>query len=450
MFLEQLRSTRKKARLFPKNHKFVRSAAEGLLDGIYELMGARTAITFSIRNDEVYLEGDLLASETLEYGDLLDDLVSRDLISWTIEEGVSLAEVSTFVCATNEKKDIIDDAGGWAQFLLDRGVEHIRPNWRFALEDGVDDEEYRIRGLPREVYEAVREATLAAFMDAESRQLLNIELLEDVVGMLVSTVAMSDDIVALVNDIREADEYTLSHSVNVSILSLLIGTKLNLPVPLLHSLGVAALVHDIGKTKVPEEILNKSDQLTPDEWVIMQSHTLEGVKILTEQKTVDHLCIVIAAQHHARVDLKGYPTFHALSELHTLSKLVAVADCYDAITSNRSYRKALLPDRALKILIEGIGTQFDPSMLKVFAQMVGMFPVGTCVLLDSGDFGVVVKANPSELYRPVIRIAKSVGTISANQPIINLAAQDIGGKFTCNIVRSIEPEEHGLDPLSVI
>lgn len=443
-FLDRFRAARKKARLFPLNHKYVRSAVEELLDIVRLLLREKSPLTFSINNNELYFEGDLMPEETLEYRELIDEFCESDLQSWTFEDKVTLDELVAFIAVANKKKAAVDDEGGWERVFKAQSIEHIRPNWRFALGD--DDGS---TGLPHEVYDAVRDATLSAFTDARERKLLNVELLEDVVGILVSTVTVSDEIIGLVNDIREADEYTLSHSVNVSILSLLIGSKLKLPPALLQSLGVAALVHDIGKTKVPDEILNKPDQLSADEWVIMQAHTLEGVKILSEQHNIDHLAIVIAAQHHARVDLKGYPTFHALSELHTLSKLVAVADSYDAITSNRSYRRALPPDVAVKILFEGLGTQFDPVMLKVFAQMAGMFPVGTCVLLDTGDLAVVTRGNPEELYRPVVKIVRGRGASPTRFPVIDLADQGTDGGPGCNIVRSVDAAEHGINVANV-
>lgn len=449
-FLDLMRSTRKKAQIFPPNHNYVRESVENMLGIVNELFDGQHACTFSVAANELYMDGKLLAEASLELGDLIDEMDERKLFSWTIRRGVTPEELTAFVALTNEKPSELERRGGWDRVIEEQQIAHIQANQRFAMGGAKADPPRRAAAadgvkVSREVYARAMEAAVSAFTDSHARQLLNMEMMDGVVGLLVSTISLQKDIIASVHEIKSADEYTLSHSVNVAILSLLLGTKLNLSGVMLHRLGLAALLHDIGKTAVPEEILNKPEQLTPEEWAIMEAHTLEGVKILSEQNTVDHLGLVIAAQHHARIDLKGYPDFHALKDIHTLSKLVAVVDAYDAITSNRSYRRAMLPDRAMKVLLQGVGTQFDPVMLKLFVQMTGMYPVGSFVQLDTGEFGVVTQANPSELYRPVVKVVIKEGVDLAEFRIVDLAQTNEDGEYERNIVQSVDPKELGVE-----
>lgn len=450
-FLDRLRSARKKARLFPPDHAYVRAAVKDLYTIVRDQLSEKAPVNYAIAGGELYFDGELQAGESVAYSDLLEDLTQRELVSWTITEGLTFTELVRFVALTNEKVEQIRLRNGWETVCIEEGVHHIIPNRSFVATGGGGDPRRRSdpeadqrRRISQEAYTAAMEAAISAFMDAHARQMLNLDMVEGVVGLLVSTLSNNTQLFGSVHAIKDADEYTFSHSVNVAILALLMGSKLNLPGALLHRLGVAAMLHDIGKTHVPDDILNKPDQLTPDEWKIMQSHTLEGVKILSEQAKVDHLTIVIAAQHHARFDMLGYPKFHALSRLHTLSRLMAVVDSYDAITSDRSYRKALLPDQAMKILLQGRGSQFDPVMVKIFAQMTGMFPVGTFVLLDTHECGVVIQANPNELYRPLVKVVQKGARQLAEYRIVDLSEQE-NGDYKRNIVRSIDPTELGLD-----
>ncbi|MCH7909883.1 MAG: hypothetical protein IIB38_09740 [Candidatus Hydrogenedentes bacterium] len=165
---------------------------------------------------------------------------------------------------------------------------------------------------------------------------------------------------------------------------------------------------------------------------------------------MDDLAIVVAAEHHAREDLSGYPKFHTLKRLHTMSKIVAIADAYDALTSDRSYCKAMLPDRAMKLIIEGSGTHFNPTLVKAFVQLSGMFPAGSCVELNTGEYGVVHKANPKDFYRPQVRILPRADERTTAFRLVDLTELNSAGVLRRSIVRSIEPATAGLDSEAIL
>ena len=261
-------------------------------------------------------------------------------------------------------------------------------------------------------------------------------------AVMVMGVLENEEIFRGLSTIKNAHEYTFYHSINVSILTILMGSRLQLDPELLNKIGAAAMLHDLGKLRVPQEILDKPTTLTDDEWRIMKSHSIEGAKLLSEQQNVDPLALIVAAQHHAKHDLSGYPRFNGIDRLHIVSEVVAIADVFDALTSDRSYRKAMLPDKAMQIIAESRGTGFEASFVRMFAKMVGLFPVGTMVELDTGELALVTKANPDDLCRPVVRLVDPDAKQTSDPVFIDLMeVSDFIYKHS--IVRSIESPQRG-------
>ncbi len=211
------------------------------------------------------------------------------------------------------------------------------------------------------------------------------------------------------SNIKNYDEYTYNHSVNVCVLSIGFGKNLGLTKRQVGELGIAALFHDYGKLAIPREILNKPGQFNPEEWEIMKSHPLQSVKTLLSARgfqDTDIKKMIAAFEHHRNFDCTGYPQTGLNKPMNFYSKVVAIADAYDAMTTNRVYQKALLPTAALKILMDYAGTRFDPLLVKAFVNTVGIYPVGTLLKLQSGRLAMVTTTNrdPAKLALPKIRI----------------------------------------------
>jgi putative nucleotidyltransferase with HDIG domain len=243
---------------------------------------------------------------------------------------------------------------------------------------------------------------------------------------------------------KDFHEYTFYHSVNVAILSMLMGSKLRFKESLLHKVGVAALLHDVGKVQMPLEILDKPGKLTKEEFEYMKGHAAEGARILAEHGA-DPLAVVTAAQHHVHYDRQGYPEYEVPGDLHFVSHLVTVVDVYDALTSDRSYRTSMLPDRAMQIVIEGRGTTFHPQLTKVFANLTGMFPVGTLVELDTDELAVVCKPNSDDIFRPQAKLLTEPYGDNQVFRVVDLTERDANGAYLRSIVRSIDPHDHQIN-----
>lgn len=229
------------------------------------------------------------------------------------------------------------------------------------------------------------------------------KVVEKIVGELIS----NRHIVGKLADIRILDDYTFAHSVNVCILSISTGIVMGYSKIRLKELGIGALLHDVGKMKVPDEILKKNGPLTEKEFDEIKRHTILGYEILRENSDITPDAAKIALQHHECYNGTGYPRGIKNDEFHEYSKIVAVADVYDALTADRVYKNAVLPYEAMEIIIASSGYQFDPQIVKTFVENCEIYPVGSTVELSTGEIGIVVNVNRALPIRPTVRIIMS-------------------------------------------
>jgi HD-GYP domain-containing protein (c-di-GMP phosphodiesterase class II) len=199
------------------------------------------------------------------------------------------------------------------------------------------------------------------------------------------------------------DEYTFFHSVNVTILSVALGSLISSNRRFLNSLGVGALMHDIGKMTVDLDIINKRGPLSAAEWDLMHLHPVHGAETAAAMRGLDRSSIVVILEHHMRYDLDGYPARTPRRPQHLTSRIVALCDAYDAMTSRRSYAEARPQDEAMEVLAKNAGTAFDPVLVRMFTQMMGIYPPRSVVRLSSGETAIVIRAN-TDIVAPIVRV----------------------------------------------
>ena len=226
----------------------------------------------------------------------------------------------------------------------------------------------------------------------------------ELVRNLIIEINGAEELMSLLSEAYSYDNYIFSHSLNVTLYSLAIGIQLKLPQKELEILGMGAIFHDIGKLKVPLEVLLKPGKLTDVEFLSIRSHAEEGFNILRKTQTIPLLVSHCAFQHHERLNGSGYPRGIKGEDIHYFAKILAVADVYDAVTSNRVYRKAMLPHEGLEILYSGAEKLFDGTIVDAFRRSVAIYPVGMTVRLNDGRKGVVSKQNIGLGDRPIVRI----------------------------------------------
>jgi putative nucleotidyltransferase with HDIG domain len=246
--------------------------------------------------------------------------------------------------------------------------------------------------------------------------------------------------------IKDYDEYTYHHSVNVSILSVALGQRLGMNRKMLTELGMVALFHDIGKMEIPNEVLNKPTNFTDEEWKIMRKHPVWGLKAILKLKKLDELMMtsaIVSFEHHMNYDHSGYPAVRKPMELDFFSRIVSLADQYDAMTSSRVYsRVPLSPDKALSIMMERAGRQLDPLLFKFFTNMVGVYPIGTLVMLDTRELGLVCECNQLFPSRPrVMVIVDSLGKRTRGH-VVDLAEKSAGEVYIRSIRKTMDPNKY--------
>ena len=233
---------------------------------------------------------------------------------------------------------------------------------------------------------------------------INSDSVKNVIDKMVDELLDNNDIIFNLSDIKTYDGYTFEHSVNVCILSIITGIGLGYNMNRIRELGVGALMHDIGKLKVPENILNKPAKLTSEEFEIIKKHTTDGFEILRKDKNISKVSAYIALAHHERYDGSGYP-FHTKGDnIHQCARVVSVADVYDALTSDRIYRKKMKVHEAIEYIVASAGKHFDKDVVDAFISHIAIYPVGTGVVLNTGEKGLVVKVHKAAPSQPIVRV----------------------------------------------
>jgi len=225
-----------------------------------------------------------------------------------------------------------------------------------------------------------------------------------IVEKIITDILLNKDIVANLSDIRSVDDYTFSHSVNVCILSLIIGIGFGYSGDKLRELGVGSILHDIGKVMISQEILKKPVQLSSKEFEEIKKHTIYGYELLKKTKGITMMASHISLGHHERLDGSGYPYQLRGNDIHKAARIVAVSDVYDALTTDRVYRKKLMPHEVIDYITSLASYHFDQEVVDVFIRYIAYYPVGTGVILNTGEKGIVKKYNKKYPTRPVVRV----------------------------------------------
>jgi HD-GYP domain-containing protein (c-di-GMP phosphodiesterase class II) len=272
------------------------------------------------------------------------------------------------------------------------------------------------------------------------------------VQMVVDQVLNNEISMVGLTTIRDYDEYTFTHSVNVCIFSVALGKKLGFSKVQLCDLGMAALLHDVGKARVPPEVLNKAGKLDEQEWRIIQSHPWYGALTLFSMRGYEEIpyrSILVAHEHHMKTDLTGYPKVVRPRKLGIFSRIVSVADGFDAATTRRVYQTVPIePDQVLREMWENPNRGYDRVLVKALINLIGVYPVGTCVILDTFEVGVVAAPNPDgeNLKRPLVRIAVDAdgGPVPAPGTQVSLSEKNESGGFRRSIVKVTNPSKYGI------
>ncbi len=431
---QQLAAVIKNATIYPAAHPFLLASADQLLNKILELMQSRKEVSFYLVGGELFFEThSILVDQSLSL--LMEQFTGRDVGGVAFKPGIDRDEIVRFAYLMNRDASYFADQGGIVAVIERENIQHVELHRVMLvgkkLGSAIKEAKKRSGEVFRDAVESVKEIVDSVHLE----KTINMRKVNSTVHSMVDDILDNRDALLGLTNIRMYDEYTFAHSVNVAVLSIAQGTFLSFDKPQIAALGVAGMLHDIGKMHVPLEIINKPDKLTDSEWEMVKRHPVEGALLLSDVQAITKLAMVTAFEHHQH---GGYPRVDDILQQHPFSQIVALADAYDAIVAARVYyRVPTPPDEAIRILFRK-RRMFHPVLVKAFINMVGIFPVGTILKLDTGEIAIVVHQT-RDLMRPRVLLLARFDGSERDDPAAEVSLMETErGRYKRNIAGTID------------
>lgn len=455
-FLIVLYTALRSLKLYPIENAQVQKALDDLAASTRQVLEAEHELEVRVQGEFIFVNSIRLRLDLDNYASfshILGIFRQSGIGAVRIEPAVDRKELQVFVsllltyAAREATPNKVFELG---QKLTDGGVRHI--SLEPPLESDEDYEEVeRQKDAAKRTYARGVAVTKEVINSLRMGRTASVKKVKRAVQAIVDQVLNNEASLVGLTTLRDYDEYTFTHSVNVCIFSVALGKKLGLSKLQLYDLGMAALFHDVGKSRVPLEVLNKEGGLTEEEWRIMQAHPWLGVLTLFGLRgygEIPYRGMISAYEHHMKTDLTGYPKTVRGRTLSIYSKVVAVADGFDAATSRRAYQTVpIQPDQVLREMWENPRRGYDPVVVKAFINLIGIYPVGTCVVLDSYELALVHAANPdvAHVHRPVVRVvATPDGVVMHPGTLVDLAHRNPDGAYPRSIIKVTDPAKYGI------
>jgi HD-GYP domain-containing protein (c-di-GMP phosphodiesterase class II) len=354
-----------------------------------------------------------------------------------------------------------EEPSGWlTEKLLEQDIHWVSvyqtPLSQFKDNATEIDESARKQATVRKLYANVLSTTKDIALKLSANQVTGMRNSVRLVQKMVDIILEDETLFLGVSTIRVYDDYTYAHSLNVSILAMCLGKQIGLNHVMLERLGLCGLFHDLGKVEIPKELLNKGGALSDKEYAILKTHSMHSARLILRLKAKmdrKNKILVPPFEHHMGYDNSGYPEVSTGPKISLFGRILSIVDVYDAITSPRIYRKeALSPDKALDRIRELSGTQLDPILVKVFINMLGKYPTGTLVKLDSGEMGLVIQPARISRTRPIVQLLVRDDRKQYHKgPIIDLSKSHYeNGRFHHNITATLHPSTIGIQAAEYI
>ena len=442
--LRRFAATLRASQLYAQDHPIVTKNVEALSAAVQLLHALQPSIVVAVLGDEVIVD-DRPLSKAESMSGLIRRLKEIGVEHVTIERGVSQLELTAFVKAVGTMERV---APGTSVSVP--GLAHIRIG-RVEVGERVETGKADIGSFRRMYQEAVAVAE-QVWQSAATESTPDATIARTMVDGLAQAVAQNRTALLALTTLKNYDNYTFTHMVNVSILTMGQARALGIDGPLLREFGLAALMHDIGKVKTPLEVLNKPDKLTDAEFEIMKRHTVEGAEILRSTPEIPTLVPVVAFEHHLRLDGSGYPTGVERASLNLCTQLCSIADVYDAMRSQRTYQQSYPTDRILEVLKRNDGRHFDRHLVRRFSQLIGIYPVGNLVRLNTGELAIVTAVYAPDPRRPRVRVLSDRRGARLEVPHeIDLWTDPAAGdERASSVTAPVDPREIGVDPLTLL
>ena len=412
-------------RAHPAHHPAFERSLARLEQSLHHLMVSRDEIQLGVLGDHLLADGLPWEEQEEPLSHLSRELRSRGIDKLTFQRGFSRTDLGNLLevlAGDRATAPMLPSAATAQDLLAGRGVSRIRVGRHESAEKSEAVEE-TLSAEGRAYRDAV--AGLEEAMDcARGGRFLRTRQLLTLVEGLMQHLARDPAPLLMLTARRKPPEYAATHTVNVAILTMAQVQALTSDAEVIREYGAAALMHDLGKVRIPSRILENRSKLSDADVAVIRRHPIDSLHLLRETPGVGDLALVVAFEHHRRFDLSGYPVLPRPLPQHFASRLVALADAYDAMRSDRSYQREIPPEQALGILRQQSGKLFDPVLVSLFIRMMGAFPPGTRIRLDTGEEAVVVKANPSDPHRPIVRLEEKTADLEDRIRLVNLGERD--------------------------
>jgi HD-GYP domain-containing protein (c-di-GMP phosphodiesterase class II) len=443
-------------KLYPVENATVQKALEDLDITTRTLLATETDLEIRLAGDFIFVNATRLRLELDNYASfshILAVLRTFEIGALRIHSTVSRREwqiLLSLLLSLAERGEPAERFDTLVERLAGGEVKGLEVERANPAESDADTEQ--AKQAAKRVYSQGVAVTKDVMTGARLGRATNVKRVKRAVQLIVDQVLNNETSLVGLTTIRDYDEYTFTHSVNVCIFSVALGKKLGLSRLQLYDLGMTALLHDVGKARVPIEILNKTTGLDEQEWRVMQGHPWLGALTLFSMRTheeVPYRSILVAHEHHMKTDLTGYPKCIRPRALGLFSRIVSVADGFDAATTRRSYQTIPIePDQVLREMWENPKRGYETVLVKALINLIGVYPVGTCVILDTFEVAIVAAPNPEgqQLNRPLARIAVDVNGAMVPPPgeLVSLTEQDEAGAYRRSIVKVTNPTRYGL------
>ncbi len=439
-FARRLASTTRAAGLYTPDHPLVRRGVDELARLCADRLRRAESIVIGCIGDDVVVDGQRLTRSAAALAPFVRELRAKEVDKIIVARGITREELHALVmelAARPSEESVVTR-------LERRGARHVTLG-RIAVDDPAED----AAGLAaaRRVYGSAVQTAQALWDTARAGDPPDPAAARRIVDSLARAVSQNRTSLMALTALKKYDNYTFTHMVNVSVLAMAQARALGLEGSRLREFGFAALMHDIGKVRTPLEILNKPDRLTKEEIEIMKRHVIDGAQILCRTPEVPALAPIVAFEHHLKQDLSGYPERIGHRELNLCTMVVSIADVFDALRSTRPYREGLPTDRVKAIMARQDGQDFNRTLLRRFVTLMGLYPVGTLVRLDTEEIGVVTHEHPTDPFRPQVKVLVDRRGEWLEEPtLVQTWERDARGEFARSVVAAVDPDEVGIDP----
>jgi HD-GYP domain-containing protein (c-di-GMP phosphodiesterase class II) len=442
-------------RFYAQGNDTVVSRCERIRTVVSALLDTDDEVEITAQRDSIYLNGTRIresAVASTAYQRLARILRAASVSALVIVDEVSADELERFARLLDTAAGTRGDPASLTRELTVRGITHLTVRPATDTEELPD--ELTADQIARRVFLRSIDVVRAIFNEARTSDRISARRLKRAVQGMIDSLEADPTALMKLTTLKNYDEYTFGHSVNVSVLAIALGRHVGLSRHQLYTLGQSGMLHDIGKLCIPKTILNKPGRLVPEERRIVELHPLEGFLSIAQKlgASAEMIDVALTAfDHHVNLDGTGYPGVRVSRPKGLLSRIVSIVDRYDAMTSDRVYRTALQPQKALAILFTSQGSHHDPALMRYFMNLMGYYPLGTAVKLSDGSIGIVVggPGTPEQRHLPRVQIILDAEGRPSRGLTVDLASA-LDAERGLRISGTIDPRAYGIEVMDYI